>query len=311
MDLGAWADSRWRGTKVAALPARHEELTRRLRWGELSSWQEWILFKRVDRVLRKREDYGVTQTQFETWVRIDADRATAWEEETLAQRLTRMARSADVPLLVDWESLAADNVDAADLVPVSIGSAAEVLHELGGTESLPWMWLFWDVTPQGVAVTGASREGTTSRVRIYDVSELVDGSPDRSQELLDVIMELIEPESWFLHGGRVSGVFEVADHLVVIATSRVHLAIADVLSMLHEIRSAGPPARSFRPVGNLRAFRLESEGGAGILDNLRYAATVSTHSLRSAGPAFDDGVTEDELNSCDREAFGLLDALRP
>ncbi|MHC4217764.1 MAG: hypothetical protein ACYSU7_04830, partial [Planctomycetota bacterium] len=65
-----------------------------------------------------------------------------------------------------------------------------------------------------------------------------------------------------------------------------------------------------QPIGNPRGFALVGEGGAGLLDHIRFIRTIPLDALRAAGPAFDDGVTEEELETCGRDAFGMLDQMR-
>ena len=312
MDVDAWTDAQLGLSKSPMIPpVLQKELSRRLNGGEVWSWQEWILFKRVERACRARADYGITALQYDMAVRLEKTRVNAGEEETRAQRLVRLAASADVPFLVDWESLSADGWREDDLVQATEinGTVAHALEQLCDSES----WgsnAWWDITPEGVVVAGRSREASTSRARIYDVSAFSCDSDDSSQ-LIDLIGEIIEPGDWINNGGTVNAAFKVSDHLVVVATTRVHFEIERLLDNLRDAVSAEPPLiRPHRPLGNPRAFRIESEYVTGLLDHLRLARSIPVESLRSAGPILDYGVTEDELNACDRGAFGLLDTLR-
>ena len=67
-----------------------------------------------------------------------------------------------------------------------------------------------------------------------------------------------------------------------------------------------PPYRLVAP----RQLTVRTEYALGLLDHVRIERTISTQTLRAAGPTFSDGVTAEELNACDRAAFGLLDRHR-
>ena len=58
--------------------------------------------------------------------------------------------------------------------------------------------------------------------------------------------------------------------------------------------------------------RVVTEGGCptGMLDDLRFVRSIPMEAIRRAGPSFDDGVTEQELDACNRGAFGVLDMVR-
>ena len=84
-----------------------------------------------------------------------------------------------------------------------------------------------------------------------------------------------------------------------------------VLDNLTDAPAATPRSvRPHPPLSNPRAFPVKSEYALGILDYLRIERTISREALRAAGPTLGDGVTAEELDACDRAAFGLLDRLR-
>ncbi len=128
--------------------------------------------------------------------------------------------------------------------------------------------------------------------------------------MMDLIGDLVCPQDWIANGGTANAVFEVSDHLVVAATARAHIGIERLLKNLRDAASAEPWIPPHQLLENPRAFAIEREYVPGLLDNIRLARTISIESLRAAGPNFADGVTEEELNGCDRGAFGLLDKLR-
>jgi hypothetical protein len=226
MNVGAWIDAQVDFPVARSAP--QSELGRRLNEGELWAWQEWVLFKRVERSCRARDDDSMAP------VRLDTARG--------------------------------------------------------------------DERSRG-------RPATASAL-IYDPSFL-GGSPEEAEGLLELIEGLAAPESWIDNGGSVGGALSISGRVVVVAPARVHLEIEALLAGLEEAIAAGPPP----PIPcelpeNPRAFRIDCECGAGLLDNIRAARAMSSASLRSAGPTLDDGVTGDELDACRRAAFGLLDAIR-
>jgi hypothetical protein len=311
MNVTAWTEAKLDLDGAPTMSrASQKALDRRLRRGTLWSWQEWILFKRIERVFRSRDDYGITPLQYEMAVRIETTPADAWNEETLARRLARIAELADVPLVNDWEGALAGGWNGNDVVEpvVTHGTVADALDELFAAN---WHWFAnWDIGLDGLVMSGESEETSTSRARIYDVSAFLQ-DPDDAIELVDLITEIVRPGDWICNGGLASAAFEVADHLVVIAPTRAHFEIEDLLDNLGDALSAKPPfIHPHQPPDNPRAFRMMSQYPTGLLDNLRLARTVTSESLRAAGPMFDDGMTEAELDACNRGAFGLLDTCR-
>jgi hypothetical protein len=104
----------------------------------------------------------------------------------------------------------------------------------------------------------------------------------------------------------------VAGRLVVVASTKGHIEFERLLVNLQTASEAEPPfIHPYRILGDPRSVELESEYFLGVLDHYRVARPVSIESLRSAGPTFDDGVTQHELDACGRAAFGLLDTIRP
>lgn len=242
MDVAQWtkARARWR--------YRTGELNRRLNDGELWSWQEWILFKRVEHACRARDDYGITPLQYKMAVKLHTTPARARDEETLARRLARLSASVDVPFVIDWASLSQDGFREDELVrpAPTDATAADALEEL-----FTWPYeLWWNITPEGVVVAGRSQAGSTARVRIYEVSDFRDESS--VDELID-LMHMIEPESWVDFGGTANAGFGISDHLVIIAPARVHFEIED---LLENLRQAGA-AEAAMPgmLGHLRRLR--------------------------------------------------------
>ncbi|MHC4220425.1 MAG: hypothetical protein ACYSU7_18450, partial [Planctomycetota bacterium] len=226
MDVGEWIDVQLRQGKSAGIPlTRQKELARRLENRELWSWQEWILFKRVEQACRGRDDYGITPEQYDMAVKLYTMPANAREEETIAQRVARFADAADVPFITDWERLDHEGLYKGFLVPPPDvnASVARALEDL--LEPDAWgVYLCWDVTPEGVAMTGWLEEITTSRYRIYDVSDLTRDADD-CVALIVLLQSTVTPNSWIPLGGTVNAAFAVSGHLVVVATTRVHFEI--------------------------------------------------------------------------------------
>ncbi len=312
MDVGAWTEAQWRQGKnpvTSTIPGK--ELSRRLYGRELWSWQEWILLKRVERACGARDDYGITAAQYDMAVRLHTTPAKARDEQTVTMRLTLLSDSASVSFLVDWTSLRADEWSEDELVQPAETSATVA----GAIEQLfypvSWKRGFWDITPEGVVVVGRSQQASTVRTRIYDVSELKRTESPGSCDLIDLIQGIIATDDWVGNRGSVNAIFKVSDHLVILATTRVHFEIEHLLDNLQDAVAAGPPLiRQPVLMENPRAFTIRSEYATGLLDYLRVARTISIESLRAAGPTLDDSVTEEELDACDRAAFGLLDRLR-
>jgi hypothetical protein len=312
MDVGEWTDVQLRQGKSAGVPlTRQKELARRLLYQELWSWQEWILLKRVAQACRGRDNYGITPEQYDMAVRLYTTPANAWEEETVAQRLARLGDAADVPLLTDWERLNDEGLfeDLLASPAETNASVARALEQL--LEGDTWATFgCWDITPEGVVMTGWQKDVTTSRLRIYDVSDLTRDADD-CFALIDLIQETATPANWIVQGGTVNAAFAVSDHLVVVATTRAHFQIENILDNLRDANAAEPPfIAPHEPVTNPRGFALRSEVGPALLDHLRFLRTIPIETLRSAGPTFGDGVTEEELEACGRDAFGMLDRIR-
>ena len=310
MDVGAWTEAQW-DELAASAPIPGKELTRRLNEAKLWSWQEWILLKRVERACGARDDYGITSAQYDMAVRLHTTPANARDEQAVALRLALLADSAGFPFLVDWTSLRADEWSEDELVQPAETSTTVA----GAIEQLfypvSWKRGFWDITPEGVVVVGRSQQASTVRTRIYDVSDLKRTESPGSHDLIDLIQGTIAPNDWVGNRGSVNAIFKVSDHFVILATTRVHFEIEHLLDNLWDAVATGLPLIR-QPVlaENPRAFTIRSEYATGLLDYLRVARTISIESLRAAGPTLDDGVTEQELDACDRAAFGLLDRLR-
>ncbi len=302
MDVVSWIENRLGPGRLPVPGSTPEsELDRRLRIGALWSWQEWILFKRIERVCLARDDYGISSAQYETADILRSTSADATRQETTADRLAGLAGTADVTFLIDWASLEAAELRADDFVqPVDpYASIAAALDELCNE---PWPgYAYWDIAPDGVVVGGPSRPQTTIRSRIYDISALV---INRGHGL--ALMDLLTEDQWINNAA-----FMVAGRLVVVASTKGHIEFERLLVNLQKASEAEPPfMRPCRMLGNPRSVDLESEYFLGALDYFRVARSVSIESLRSAGPTFRDGVTPDELDACGRAAFGLLDTVR-
>ncbi len=316
MDVTAWTDARLGPFRSLVRPlSLPDTLVARLYRGDLWSWQEWLLFKRIERSCRARENYGITPAQYDIAVSLFTTPADAPDEETRAGRLARFAESTGVDFVIDAQSLAADYWHGHDLVlPARINATvAGAMDRLVDRDE----WVVsacWDITPDGVVVLGSSNVASTTRMRLYDVSLLV---PDSSglagveslTALEDLILETIEPDYWIANGGTANALFGIADHLVVVARARVHFRIELLLDNLAVATEAEfDPVPPYRLIGP-RPLTVTSEYTLGLLDYVRIERTISTATLRAAGPTFSDGVTAEELNACDRAAFGLFDRL--
>ncbi len=284
MDVAQWTTSRARRPRG---PGLQRELSRRLEYKQLWSWQEWILAKRVERACRARDDYGITPVQYDMAVRLHTTPARAWDEETTARRLVRVGESADVPLDIDWASLSLDGWLDDELVPPAPtnATAADVLEDLFDPHWPTSSNASWDITPEGVVVAGESQAGSTARTRIYDVSHVRDESG--MDELIDLIQEVIEPESWVDHGGSVGATFGIAGHLVIIAPTRLHFEIEDLLDNLRQVGSPEAAMPAHPTLWNGRAFTVRSDRPTGMLDHLRGLLIVQTRGdrLPAAGRA--------------------------
>ncbi len=317
MDVAEWTDDRLGPYRNLARPlSPPDALVARLSMGRLWTWQEWLLFKRVERYCRAREDYGITPAHYDIAARLSATPADAPDEETLEGRLARFAESTGVAFKIDGESLEDIewyNQDLAQPVLSSetVAGALDLLFD-------PSVWgigPFWDITPDGIVVVADTRAASTTRTRLYDVSLLV---PDSSglagveslAALEDLVLATIEPENWTANGGTVNTLFGIADHLVVVATTRVHLQIEHLLDNLAVALAAEsesvPPYHLVDP----RTLTVRSDYALWLLDYVRIQQTISAEMLRSAGPTFSGGVTAEELDACGRAAFGLLDRIR-
>ncbi|MHC4981498.1 MAG: hypothetical protein ACYTGT_21175 [Planctomycetota bacterium] len=311
MDVGEWTEAHLGlGTGPGKPLVGRGELSRRLNSRELWSWQEWVLFKRVERSCRARDDYGIMASQYDVAVALHTTPASAEDEETIARRLVRLAGSADVPFLVEWERLSVEGLDGGDLVPPAEVNAtvARALEQLLVLDD----WLAqgsWDITTEGVVVTGLGHVASTSRCRVYEVSDLT-RNPEDSVGLVYLIKECADPDNWIGRGGTVNAAFGVSDHVVVVATTRTHLQIEEILDDLRDAVAAEPP--SVPSYAGIENPRVVTEGGCptGMLDDLRFVRSIPMEALRRAGPSFDDGVTEQELDACNRGAFGVLDMVR-
>jgi hypothetical protein len=302
MDVVSWMEDRLGPGRLQVPGSTPEsELDRRLRIGALWSWQEWILFKRIERVCLARDDYGISSAQYETARILRTTRADASGEETAAVRLAGLARTADITFLVNWASLEAAELREDDFVqPVEpYASIAAALDELCNQ---PWPgYAYWDIAPDGVVVGDPSQLQRTIRSRIYDVSGLV---MNRRHGL--ALMTLLTEDQWINNAA-----FMVAGRLVVVASTKGHIEFEQLLVDLRNASEAQPPfIHPYRMLGGPRSVVLESKYFMGVLDHYRVARSVSIESLRSAGPTFDDGVSRDELDACGRAAFGMLDTVR-
>ncbi len=169
-----------------------------------------------------------------------------------------------------------------------------------------WSWQEW-ILLKRVERACAARVLADS-ARIYDVSDLPDNAI-RYLDLIRLITSDIAPGDWVDHGGSVNAVFAVSNHLVILATTLAHFEIEQLLDNLRDAVAA-PLIQRPLLFDNPRALTIKSPYATGLLDYLRAQRTISTESLRAAGPSFADGVTEQELDACDRAAFGLLDRMR-
>ncbi len=300
MDVAAWIDAQFGPGRLPVVGTAPEvELARRLRRSGLWPWQEWILFKRVERVCRARDDFGITSAQYDTANVLRATQANATREETAAARLAGLSTAAGVPFRIDWESLGTEQLQVHELVQPT-EPYATIAEALDGLCDELWPgYAYWDISPEGVVVSGRQ---ATLRSWIYDISAL---GIDRIHG--PAFIDLVNKDGWIMN----SGAFEVSNHLVVLTTSKAHLELELVLFNLRKASEAEPPfTRPHRVVGDARTFTLESDYFLGILDHFRIARSVSIEALRTGAPTLADGVTEDELDACGRAAFGFLDTLR-
>jgi hypothetical protein len=308
MDVGQWTDDQLHGGRVVAGGAvRGTEVGRRLISGELWRWQEWLLYQRVARACRRRDDYGLTPAQYDTVVRLRTTRIEARGREPLSDRLTHLAWAAGVTIGADWEELAAAGVVGLfqDGHVSPEGPGLPVVRALDSAlDPKGWNDFMWDVLLDGAVAILPKGDPTTGRCRIYDVTDLI-AEPDDTYALDFLISDLVEPDHRTRQGAYTS--FVMTGRLVILAPSRVHVQIEDLLDGLRDAIAAGPPpSRPYVPPANPRQL----EGTWSLLDDLRYLRTVPIEAVRDAGPLFDDGVTEDELDACGRDSFGLLDRIR-
>lgn len=300
MDVEAWIDARF-GPDIfpAGGTVPEVELARRLSKGGLGAWQEWILFKRVERACHARDDYGITSAQYETARILRTTPANATREETAAERLAGLSIAAGIPFRIDWVSLGTERLRANGVVQPT-DPHATIADALDGLCDELWpRYAYWDISPEGVVLS--SRQPTV-RSRIYDVSGM---AIERAGDL--GLVDMVAEDGWINHVALT-----VSDHLVVVAATKTHLKLEQLLIDLRKVIEAEPPfTRPYRVVGDARTFDLESDDYyLGLLDHVRAARSVSIEALRTGAPTLADGVTEDELDACGRAAFGLLDTLR-
>jgi hypothetical protein len=310
MDAGAWTDAQLRYSMGPTRPSgRGSELARRLFFRELWRWQEWLLCQRVARACRHRGDYGITPAQYDTAVRLYTTRTERRGRETLAERLANLAETAGATFIADWERLEKAAVIGPSrnerVMPQPPGLL--VAHALDSAlDPEAWDDVTWDVTPDGSVVILNEKVTSTARCRLYDVSDLAETFFDRFA-LIDLITQLVDADHWVDNGGSTNAAFAVSDHLVVLAPARVHMEIEDLLEGLRDAIADGPPPLpGDEPPANPRQIA----GSGGLLNDLRYLRAVPVEAVRAAGPNFTDGVTEEELDRCGRDSFGLLDRVR-
>ena len=316
MDVKAWTNARLVYRPPVQPLSPPDALAARLYGGRLWQWHEWVLFKRIERSCRARDNYGITSGQYDIAVSLFTTPADAPDQETLAERMARFAESTGVAFVIDARSLAVDGWHGDDFVqpaPIdaTVAGAMDRLFDRGS-------WFAgtgWDITPDGVVVAGITNAASTTRTRLYDVSLLVDESSGRTAMesmtgLEELVLETIEPDYWIVHGGTANTLFGVGGHLVVVATARVHFQIELLLEDLAAaIEAEFDPVPPYSLVA-ARQLTVRSEYTLGVLDYVRIERAISTETLRVAGPSFSDGVTAEELDACNRAAFGLLDRLR-
>jgi hypothetical protein len=314
MDVNAWIDVRvYGGNAAGKLSACGAELDRRLDCYELWSWQESLLVDRVARACRRRDDYGITPAQYDTVVRLHTTRAAPQNGETVSERLQGLAETAGVPFHADLDLLSVNGIDGDDPAGPADPDAtvARALEAVIQPDPWPWVGLTWDITSDGAVVVLWSKDGSTTRCRYYDVSDLVDTRYGVGA-MEDMVLALIMPDAWIPTGGSVNACTTISDHLVVVATARAHLQIEDLLDGLRNAIAAGPPESP--PVvlpADPRVVTPDLRGG--LLYDLRVLRSIPAASLRAAGPSFSDDGTGPPTNPRAVQANrwgGMLNDLR-
>jgi hypothetical protein len=239
-DIDAWADELFdmNGNTVDQV-LWNRELTYRLSSDDLWAWQERILLSRVERACMARADYGITQDQCDMAMRIETTRTDSVPPARFEQWFEGAAKAADVPLILDRDSLRQDGwLLGATIRPTQEAeTVAESLNSYQGVWSFS-DYIFWDITPDGLFIGGPSSGATTVRTRIYrDLADLCRHA-DGLGELTDVITEMVEPDCWIGNGGDAGAMFVISESIVVRAPTRVHLAIEVLLDELRTALSA-------------------------------------------------------------------------
>jgi hypothetical protein len=118
-----------------------------------------------------------------------------------------------------------------------------------------------------------------------------------------LISDYLSPDIWVVNGGAVCAMFVISDHLVVIAPTRVHLEIELMLAGVRNALTA-ELVRWEPPYDDYRAFSPVDVGAVGLLDGFRIARAIEARTLR------EHDVTDENLDTFQREVFGLLDTIR-
>lgn len=166
------------------------------------------------------------------------------EEEPLERALTRLAIDAEIPMHVDWQAFAMSGVERATPVTIKttnlpVEKALDFLldHAGGGFVEMDHV-----VTDGMLHVSTAETIAADTFEIRYDVgrflaaADRVGQREEAALDLIELIMQTVEPHAWQPAGGRLARGRLNGDHLHITADRKTHAKIAKLLDRVAGLR---------------------------------------------------------------------------
>ncbi len=185
-----------------------------------------------------------------------------YHEMPLRDVLEDLADESGLTLRGMWDALEYDSIEPDDAVTLTIGSVSLAHALLRLSEDLSDGWHQPRVTAYDGAILLTSRVNQRrnfNRTAMYDVRDLLDHPNDpedpeephaddghqftradirayRLDDLIDLIIEMVEPDAWEQHGGDFSRILAHKERLIVNTDLRNHRKIGEMLDQLRHGR---------------------------------------------------------------------------
>ncbi len=185
-------------------------------------------------------DDPVKKKLTETTVRLDPS------IKTFGEAIDALRQAVDVLIYVDWYRLSTLPEESVTVPTSRVTVAAALQHVLGQV---------WDeldrpgfAVRDGVVVVSTAERLEPKPIVIYDVADLLRaghaetrGEDWVAMELIDLVTEVIDPDSWYITGGDVGSIWYLDGHIIIRNTPESHQGVKNLLADLR--KALGLPGR--------------------------------------------------------------------